>query len=324
MKRTLWIAMAVVMCTACGSKEKEYDATGTFEATEVVVSAQSQGVLLSFSVNEGEEVAKDAHVGQIKDEEMHLRKRELSSATDQLGSQLRSLARSAEATDSRQLDLQKQIAAQQQQLSNLQCERQRYAELVADGAVARKQLDDLDYQVGVQQRQLAALREQLGSTNASLAKQAEATREQMRGIEAQMQGVEMQKAQLDERIRDAAVVSPLGGYVLEKYAEQGEYVTIGKPLFRLADTRQMFLRAYVTTHQLERVKLGQKVKVFADYGGGQRKTYDGTIAWVSSRAEFTPKNIVTDDERADLVYAVKIAVANDGYIKIGMYGEVKF
>ena len=118
--------------------------------------------------------------------------------------------------------------------------------------------------------------------------------------------------------------APLSGTVLEKYVERGEFVATGKPLFKIADTQNMYLRAYVTSSQLKDIKVGQKVKVFADYGGGQKKEYDGTISWISSRSEFTPKTILTDDERADLVYAVKIAIKNDGYVKIGMYGEVKF
>ena len=120
------------------------------------------------------------------------------------------------------------------------------------------------------------------------------------------------------------MLSPVSGTVLEKYVEPGEYVTTGRSLFRLADTRQMFIRAYVTTAQLQHIRVGQPVSVFADYGGGQRKEYEGVVSWISSRSEFTPKTILTDDERADVVYALKVAVQNDGYIKIGMYGEVKF
>lgn len=133
-----------------------------------------------------------------------------------------------------------------------------------------------------------------------------------------------QQAQLDDQIAHTFVKSPLSGTVLEKYAEQGEFVSIGKPLFKIADTKRMFIRAYITSEQLKDVRLGQKVKVMADYGNGQKKQYNGVVTWISSRSEFTPKTIVTDNERADLVYAVKIQFPNDGYVKIGMYGEVKF
>ena len=118
--------------------------------------------------------------------------------------------------------------------------------------------------------------------------------------------------------------APTRGTVIEKYVEQGEFVSTGKPLFKMADVERMFIRAYVTSAQLQNIKVGQPCKVFADYGDGQKKEYPGTITWISSRSEFTPKTILTDDERADLVYAVKIAINNDGFVKIGMYGEVKF
>ena len=132
----------------------------------------------------------------------------------------------------------------------------------------------------------------------------------------------MQQAQVDDQIANTEVKSPIKGIILEKYVEQGEFVATGKPLFKVADIDNMFLRAYVTSAQLKDIKLGQKVKVLADYGDKQRKEYDGTISWISSRSEFTPKTILTDDERADLVYAVKVAIKNDGFVKIGMYGEM--
>ena len=146
---------------------------------------------------------------------------------------------------------------------------------------------------------------------------------QMDGLEAQQRGISVQQSQLDEKIGDTYITAPISGTILEKYVEQGEFVSVGKPLFKIADTNHMVLRAYITSAQLHNVKVGQKVKVFANYGNGQRKEYAGTVSWISSQSEFTPKSIVTDDERADLVYAVKINVENDGFIKIGMYGEVK-
>ena len=139
-----------------------------------------------------------------------------------------------------------------------------------------------------------------------------------------MSATDVQTSQLRDQLQKCHIKSPAAGTVLEKYVERGEFVSPGKPLFKMGEVKQMFLRAYVTSAQLQNIKIGQAVKVFADYGNGQKKEYDGTISWISSRSEFTPKTIVTDDERADLVYAVKIAVKNDGYIKIGMYGEVKW
>ena len=221
------------------------------------------------------------------------------------------------ATESRQLDLNKQLATLQQQIVHAQRERQRFAELVRDGAVPRKQLDDLNDQISVLQRQMAATSDQLRSNNAAFA-------EQSKGLQAQIKGVEAQQRQLERQIQNATIIVPKGGVVLEKFVEAGEFVGVGKPLFKLAQMDHVYLRAYVTSAQLKSVMLGQKVKVYADSGGGQQQEYGGRVTWISSRSEFTPKTIVTDDERADLVYAVKILIKNDGRVKIGMYGEVKF
>ena len=228
------------------------------------------------------------------------------------------------ATDSKQLDLQKQVASIKQQIANAKRERQRFTELVNDGAVPRKQLDDINYQISVLEKQLAATTDQLAAANRSLAEQSAGIDAQISGLDAQQQGINVQQAQLDDQIANAAVRTPIRGTVLEKYVAQGEFVTVGKPLFKMADIDNMFIRGYVTSAQLQGIKVGQPCKVFADYGDGQKKQYEGTVTWISSRSEFTPKTILTDDERADLVYAVKIAIKNDGFVKIGMYGEVKF
>ena len=176
----------------------------------------------------------------------------------------------------------------------------------------------------VLEKQLEATRDQIRSNNASLAEQSEGIGAQMDGIDAQVAGLEAQIQQINDQIANTEIMAPFTGTVLEKYVELGEFVSTGKPVFKMADTQNMFIRAYVTSAQLQQIKVGQKAKVFADYGDGQKKEYDGTVTWISSRSEFTPKTILTDDERADLVYAIKIAIKNDGYVKIGMYGEVKF
>jgi HlyD family secretion protein len=207
-------------------------------------------------------------------------------------------------------DMEAQIAAIRQQLTKAQQEQQRYQELVADGAAPSKILDDAANQVKVLQKQLAAQQSAL-STN-------------IQALDKQMATADVQVSQLQDQLRKCHITTPAQGTVLEKYVEQGEFVSVGKPLFKVADVGQMFLRAYVTSVQLQHIKIGQQVKVFADYGDGGKKGYDGTVSWISSRSEFTPKTILTDDERADLVYAVKVAVKGDGYIKIGMYGGVQF
>ena len=310
MKKRLIVAGAVLMLCACGNKEKEYDATGTFEATEVTVSAKATGELKTFNISEGQAVEQGALVGSID-------AYQLQQTSEQLEAQKRQLGATRSATDSRRLDLEKQLSSISQQIANAQRERQRFAELVADGAVPKKQLDDINYQIKVLERQREATRDQIRSNNASLA-------EQSKGIGAQIDGLNAQQRQIADQIANAQVKAPIAGTVLEKYVEQGEFVAIGKPLFKMADVQNMYLRAYVTSSQLKDLKIGQKVKVFADYGDKEKKTYEGTVAWISSRSEFTPKTILTDDERADLVYAVKISIKNDGFAKIGMYGEVRF
>ena len=282
------------MMAACGGNEKAYDATGTFEATETTVYAEQSGALLTFSVNEGDHIEAGKEVGLID--------------TTQTWLKIRQLDATKEVYQSQKPDMERQIAATRQQLSKAQQDEQRYRELVADGAAPSKMLDDASSQVKVLQKQLDAQISSLSTSTRSLDKQTVAANVQIE--------------QLRDMLRKCHIVAPTKGTVLEKYVECGEFVVIGKPLFKIADTEQMFMRAYVTSAQLQNIRIGQHVKVFADYGDGQKKAYDGTVSWISSRSEFTPKTILTDDERADLVYAVKVAVKNDGYVKIGMYGEV--
>ena len=294
MQKIYVLAGVALMMAACGGNEKAYDATGTFEATETTVYAEQSGALLTFSVNEGDHIEAGKEVGLID--------------TTQIWLKIRQLDATKEVYQSQKPDMERQIAATRQQLSKAQQDEQRYRELVADGAAPSKMLDDASSQVKVLQKQLDAQISSLSTSTRSLDKQTVAANVQIE--------------QLRDMLRKCHIVTPTKGTVLEKYVERGEFVTIGKPLFKIADTEQMFMRAYVTSAQLQNIRIGQHVKVFADYGDGQKKAYDGTVSWISSRSEFTPKTILTDDERADLVYAVKVAVKNDGYVKIGMYGEV--
>ena len=284
-----------LMMAACGGNEREYDATGTFEATETTVFAEQSGALLTFNVNEGDMIEAGKEVGLVD--------------TTQVWLKIQQLGATKVVFQSQKPDMEAQIAAIRQQLAKAQQDEQRYRELVADGAAPSKMLDDATNQVKVLQRQLVAQQSALSTSTRSLDKQMVAT--------------DIQVNQLRDQLQKCHVVTPTKGTVLEKYVERGEFVTVGKPLFKIADTEDMFMRAYVTSAQLQNIKLGQKVTVFADYGDDQRKEYRGTVSWISSRSEFTPKTILTDDERADLVYAVKIAIKNDGFVKIGMYGEVR-
>ena len=296
MKKFITMASAALLLTACGNSEKEYDATGTFEATETTISAEQNGTLLTFAINEGDEIEAGSEVVLID--------------TTQTWLKLQQARATPEVYQSQKPDMEKQTSATRQQLAKAQAEQQRYKELVADGAAPSKMLDDATNQVQVLQRQLAAQLSSLSTNTNALSKQIAAT--------------EVQIDQLRDQLRKCHIKAPLKGTVLEKYAERGEFVAIGKPLFKMADMEQVYIRAYVTSAQLQSIRTGQQVKVFADYGDGKRQEYDGTVSWISSRSEFTPKTILTDDERADLVYAVKVRVKNDGFIKIGMYGEVKF
>ena len=296
MKKLITMASAALLLAACGNSEKEYDATGTFEATETTVSAEQNGTLLTFAINEGDEIEAGSEVGLID--------------TTQTWLKLQQARATQEVYQSQKPDMEKQTSATRQQLAKAQAEQQRYKGLVADGAAPSKMLDDATNQVQVLQRQLAAQLSSLSTNTNALSKQMAAT--------------EVQIDQLRDQLRKCHIKAPLKGTVLEKYAERGEFVAVGKPLFKMADMEQVYIRAYVTSAQLQSIRTGQQVKVFADYGDGKKQEYDGTVSWISSRSEFTPKTILTDDERADLVYAVKVRVKNDGFIKIGMYGEVKF
>ncbi len=296
MKKIMITAIVALMMAACGGSEKTYDATGTFEATETTVYAEQSGALLTFDVNEGDNIGANKEVGLID--------------TTQTWLKILQLNATKEVYQSQKPDMERQIAATRQQLAKALQDEQRYKELVSDGAAPSKMLDDASNQVKV-------LRKQLDAQISSLSTSA-------RSLDKQTAAADVQIEQLRDMLRKCHIVAPVQGTVLEKYVERGEFVSVGKPLLKIADTENMYLRAYVTSAQLQNMKIGQEVKVFADYGDGQRKEYEGKVSWISSRSEFTPKTILTDDERADLVYAVKVAVRNDGYVKIGMYGEVKF
>lgn len=293
MRKVLIIA-SVVLLSACGNKEKEYDATGVFETTETTAFAEQTGTLMRFDINEGDALSQGQEVGLID--------------TTQLWLKLQQAGATKRVYQSQKPDMEKQIASTRQQLAKARQDQQRYKELVADGAVPSKTLDDATNQVEVLQKQLDA--------------QISALNTQVSTLNSQLSTIDVQENQINDQLQKCHIVAPMEGTVLEKYVERGEFVATGKPLYKMADTENMFLRAYVTSAQLKHIKVGQKVKVFADYGDGQKKEYEGSISWISSRSEFTPKTILTDDERADLVYALKVAVKNDGYIKIGMYGEL--
>lgn len=290
----MWVLLVIFMA-ACGKKQGDFDASGTFEATEVLVSSEAAGKILDFRVEEGMLLQAGQVVGQVDSVQLYLKRMQLLA--------------SVKATESRRSDIAKQIAATGQQITTARREKERYENLVELKAANVKQLDDINAQIALLDKQLVAQKSTLENGNRSVTEESSA--------------LEIQVAQLEDQLRKCRISSPISGTVLTKYAELGELAAVGKPLFKIADVENMFLRAYVVSTQLSKLKLGQQVTVMADYGTDDKREYKGRVSWISDKAEFTPKTIQTQDERANLVYAVKIAVKNDGYMKIGMYGEMR-
>ena len=292
MKRIVYIA-AVVLAASCGT-EAEFDAQGTFEATEVVVSSEATGRILNFEVEEGMAVEANQMVGAIDSVQLHLQRKQL-------------VAQQSALLGSRP-DVKKQVAALREQIAKQNEELRRVENMLKDGAATKKQKDDIEAQIKI-------LESQLDATLSTLDKNTSTINNNSAALEAQI-------AALDDRISKCRVISPVGGTVLVKYAEAGELASVGKPLMKIADLDNIYLRAYFSSDQLAKVNLGDEVKVVADFGGEERYDYTGRVAWISSESEFTPKTIQTKDSRANLVYAVKISVENDGRLKIGLAGEV--
>lgn len=291
----LFIIIILTGLSACRSND-DFDATGTFEATEIIVSAEANGKLFYLNAEEGNILKQYEEVGLIDTVQLYLKKLQLEA--------------NMKSVKSQRPDIRKQIASTQEQIAKAERERERVANLLKANAANRKQLDDWDSQLAVLRRQLEAQLSTLTNSTTSLNEQSSS--------------VAIQVAQIEDQLRKCHVLAPINGTVLAKYAEPGEVTSVGKPLFKIADMEHIFLRAYVTSTQLSQIKLGSQAKVFADFGDNNRTPYDGTVTWIADEAEFTPKTILTDDERANQVYAIKIAVRNDGFIKLGMYGEVKF
>ncbi len=309
MYKYLSVACLPVMLLACNPGGNKFDASGTFEAEEVIVSSQLGGQLLSFNVQEGDTLSKGQVVGKIDSADVVLQKQQVQAT-------IQSLQQKTYDVEPQIKLLQQQLAVQQTQLDNVIKDQTRYKNLVADGAATQKQLDDINTKVD-------EIRKQMLVTQQQIAVQRNTTGTQNRSILSEKDPLQKQVAQLSEQLSKANIVNPAAGTVLTKYAEEGEMTASGKALYKIADLSYLNLRAYITGSQLSIVKLNQQVQVFIDSGASNYRQYTGTITWISDKAEFTPKTIQTKDERANLVYAVKIKVKNDGYLKIGMYGEVK-
>lgn len=291
----LLLAGAILLLSSCSNKNNQYDASGIFEATEVIVSSQGAGELLTFEIQEGQELKRGNPVGCIDTVQLHLKKMQLLATM--------------KAVESRLYTVSKQIASIEQQISTQKVEQKRCENLLKSNAANQKQLDDINAQIALLETQLIAQKETLENNN--------------RSVSGESTGLIMQVGQIEDQIKKCIISSPVNGTVLSKYAEQGEYAVLGKSLFKVADLSTMYLHVYITADQLTKLKIDQEVEVYADWGKSERRAYPGIVTWISDKAEFTPKTIQTRNERANLVYAVKVAVENDGYIKKGMYGELR-
>lgn len=309
---------------ACKNTSVQYDATGIFEADEVVISAQAAGILQQFNVDEGQSLNAGQEIGAIDCEQLDLQKAQIDASQKAL--ELRKTEAGPQiGILNEQIALQNnQIATLREQLRVAQVEQSRLQKLVAAKAAPAKQLDDVNGQIAVLERQIAAAHTQVGVLQRQIKSQEESAQIMNRGILSEKQPLDVRKAQLDDQIERCKIVNPLNGTVLSKYAEAFEMTAPGKALYKIANLDTLTLRAYVTGEQMPQLKIGQSVKVLIVQDDQQIKEYNGKITWISDKAEFTPKTIQTIDERANLVYAVKIETPNDGYLKIGMYGEVKF
>lgn len=296
-KLTLISSFALsVFLLSCSNGNGDFDATGTFESEEVIVSAEATGKLIFFNIEEGMNLKKDQIAAVVDTTQLYLKKRQLESTI-----------KSVLVT---QPDIPTQLASIKEQIITAEREKNRIDNLVKTNAATSKQLDDINSQLEVLNKQYDAARSSLTITK--------------QGIISQTLPLKTQVEQIQDQINKSITKNPVDGTVLTRYAMQNEVTSNGKALYKIADLSTMTLRAYINGEQLSQIKLGQKVKVFVDNGEGNQKELSGEIYWISSKAEFTPKTIQTKDERANLVYAIKVKVINDGYLKIGMYGEVKF
>lgn len=301
MRRTQKIGLALfpfllLIFFGCGNGNGKFDASGTFESDEIIVSSEAMGKLVMLNVEEGMQLKQNQLVGVVDTLQLYLKKKQLEA--------------SIKAVLSKQPDIETQLATIEEQIKTASTEKRRVENLIKSSAATTKMLDDISAQLELLNKQYKATKSNLSITKL--------------GLQNETYPLLAQVEQIEDQIKKSIIVNPVDGTVLTRYAKQNEITTNAKALYKIADLSTMTLRAYINGDQLGEIKLGQKVKVFVDKGNGEQKELFGDIYWVSSKAEFTPKTIQTKDERANLVYAVKVHVKNDGYLKIGMYGELKF
>jgi len=303
------LASAILLASCTGNK-KAYDASGTFEAIETIVPAEAAGTIQNFQVEEGQILKQGDLVGYIDSLQIYLKKKQLEAQIKATGTKIPDIPAQTQF-------YKQQLEVAQSRLSSLLREQLRIQNLVKADAATTKQLDDINSQVDEAQKQLLVIQKQDAA-------QVSVLQTQVSGLRGDVLPLFVQIEQLNDQLAKSRIVNPVNGTVLTKYVEANEMATNGKPLYKIADLSNIILRAYVTGDQFAQIKLNQKITVLVDDGSGKYKSYEGIIEWISDKAEFTPKTIQTKDERANLVYAIKVKVKNDGYLKIGMYGEVKF
>jgi len=307
MRKILMLALAGCLA-ACGKNGDEADASGTFEANEVVVSSEVAGKIISLDVEEGQLIPQGKVIGLVDAENLVLQK-------EQVEASIRALQQKTADVSPQVSLLEDQLAVQRSQLATLQRERKRTENLLKQDAATGKQLDDINAQLDVLQRQMTVTEQQMRVQKNNVSTQN-------RGVLSEGEPLRKKAEQINDQIKKASITNPINGTVITKYAEVGEITSPGKALYKIANLSDITLRAYISGSQLSEIKLGEVVQVRVDKGKEEYKTFDGTITWISDKAEFTPKTIQTKDERANLVYAIKVKVKNDGFLKLGMYGEV--
>lgn len=300
----------IILSAGCNTHHTEPDASGTFEADEVIVSSELPGRILSFSVEEGQTIPKDSVVGAIDSVSLSLQKEQVNASIHALSQKTTDVFPQVKL-------VQDQLVVQESQFNNLQREKTRINNLLKQDAATGKQLDDINAQLDVARKQMSVTRQQINVQKNSVSTQN-------RSVLSEGAPLKKRILQLEDQLQRANITNPVAGTVLSTYAKVGEVTAAGKALYKIADLKVMTLRAYITATQLSQVKLGQQVTVLTDDGKDAYKKYPGIISWIADKAEFTPKTIQTKEERANLVYAIKAKVKNDGYLKIGMYGEILF
>lgn len=292
MKRIIILSLILLSLFSCKKNENEFDATGVFETDEILISSEVAGRILNFEAQEGTEISKFQSLGLIDTIQLSLQKTQLEAGIV--------------AIEARKQDIETQTSSIKEQINIQETEKARVEKLIAADLANTKALDEINYSIALLKKQLSSTTQSLQSANKS--------------ADAEILAKKIHIKQIDDMIMRCNIISPINGVVLVKYANEGELTAAGKPLLKIADIKNMEIRAYIIYEQLKAVKIGQKVKIHVDAD----KTYDGEITWISDKAEFTPKTIQTKDERENLVYAIKVAFENDGYAKIGMYGDIDF